>query len=128
MYKKRGNDIRDETSGASVKHKKQAPVPYKNPKKRKKSIDEGSTLTPLAPTFRREDLERLEKEHEQILAESDAPEVSDDSSESEKAENASSRGDMRAANDEDAVENNSDGASDTKADKQISADTESDEA
>lgn len=61
--------------------KKKAPVAYKNPKKRKKSIDEGSSITPLTPTFRREDLERLEREHAIVMnesAETDEPTVSDD--------------------------------------------------
>lgn len=68
VYSKRPNDIHEQKEQDTKK--KQAPVPYKNPKKRKKSIDEGASLTPLTPTFRREDLERLEKEHEQILTES----------------------------------------------------------
>lgn len=70
VYAKRVNDIYDESAKVQTKTKKQ-PVPYKNPKKRKKSIDEGTSLTPLTPTFRREDLERLQKEHETIIAESD---------------------------------------------------------
>lgn len=76
VYSKRANDIGSEAEEEKPqsKPKKQA-VPYKNPKKRKKSIDEGTTLTPLAPTFRREDLERLEKEHEQILSEANADDV-----------------------------------------------------
>lgn len=65
VYVKRPNDI--EEGGTAVK--KKPPAPYKNPKKGKKSIDEGSSITPLTPTFRREDLERLQKEHEQIMRE-----------------------------------------------------------
>lgn len=68
-YTKRPNDVNDVKPEQAVK-KKQPSAPYKNPKKRKRSIDEGASITPLAPTFRREDLERLEKEHEQILKES----------------------------------------------------------
>jgi len=73
VYSKRPNDIHEEAEkqSSSGNKQKKAPAPYKNPKKRKKSIDEGSSITPLAPTFRREDLERLEKEHEQVLAESE---------------------------------------------------------
>lgn len=72
VYTKRPSDIEDQAEKqARAKSKKQAPVPYKNPKKRKKSIDEGANLTPLMPTFRREDLQRLEKEHEQIMTESE---------------------------------------------------------
>ncbi len=63
-----------EKSSEGTQKKRQAPVPYKNPKKRKKSIDEGTSITPLAPTFRREDLERLEKEHQDIMKESDLAE------------------------------------------------------
>lgn len=71
-YTKRGNDIADDgDSERPAQQKKRAPAQYKNPKKRKKSIDEGASITPLAPTFRREDLERLEKEHERVLAESE---------------------------------------------------------
>ncbi|MCM1368596.1 MAG: hypothetical protein NC184_07295 [Roseburia sp.] len=71
VYAKRPDDIADQAEKqARNKQRKQAAAPYKNPKKRKKSIDEGSDITPLAPTFRREDLQRLEKEHEQILNES----------------------------------------------------------
>ena len=66
----------------TAQKKRQPSAPYKNPKKRKKSIDEGTTLTPLSPTFRREDLERLEKEHQEIMQESepddDADEVDDE--------------------------------------------------
>lgn len=68
---KRVNDIHDDDEKPTEK-KRQAPAPYKNPKKRKKSIDEGSSITPLAPTFRREDLERLRSEHENVIAESDS--------------------------------------------------------
>lgn len=79
VYAKRGNDIREQAEEqAQSRTKKRAPVPYKNPKKRKKSIDEGSTITPLAPTFRREDLERLEKEHEQVLRESESLDIDDE--------------------------------------------------
>lgn len=70
VYAKRVNDIYDEKAKPQPKAKKQ-PTSYKNPKKRKKSIDEGTSLTPLTPMFRREDLERLQKEHETIIAESD---------------------------------------------------------
>lgn len=70
-YTKRGNDISDDDPDRPAQPKKRAPVQYKNPKKRKKSIDEGASITPLAPTFRREDLERLEKEHERVMAESE---------------------------------------------------------
>lgn len=65
LYTKRESDIAE----AAEKAKKKQPATYKNPKKRKKSIDEGTTLTPLTPTFRREDLERLQREHEQIMRE-----------------------------------------------------------
>lgn len=68
VYAKRPDDIYERAEEKAAK--KKAPVPYKNPKKRKKSIDEGVSITPLAPTFRREDLERLEKEHEQVINES----------------------------------------------------------
>ncbi|MDE7164210.1 MAG: hypothetical protein K2O04_02140 [Clostridiales bacterium] len=65
VYTKRENDIGEEPE----KSKKKQPATYKNPKKRKKSIDEGASITPLTPTFRREDLERLQREHEQIMRE-----------------------------------------------------------
>ncbi|MCH5162896.1 MAG: hypothetical protein J1G38_05350 [Clostridiales bacterium] len=71
VYTKRVNDVNDVDEKQQAKQKKQQPSPYKNPKKRKKSIDEGTSITPLTPMFRREDLERLEKEHEQVLTESD---------------------------------------------------------
>lgn len=66
VYTKRENDFQSEQE----KPKKKQPATYKNPKKRKKSIDEGSSITPLMPTFRREDLERLQREHEQIMRDS----------------------------------------------------------
>lgn len=69
VYAKRASDFDDEKT-EQVGKKKQQPVAYKNPKKRKKSIDEGASITPLTPTFRREDLERLEKEHEKVMRES----------------------------------------------------------
>lgn len=65
VYSKRERDELNENDRA----KKKQPTTYKNPKKRKKSIDEGTSITPLAPTFRREDLERLQREHEQIMRE-----------------------------------------------------------
>ncbi len=77
LYQRRPTDIDEERQKEIAKKNKQ-PVPYKNPKKRKKSIDEGAGLTPLAPTFRREDLERLEQEHKRIMEESEVPEADDD--------------------------------------------------
>lgn len=85
VYSKRESDLEEETP-----QQKKKPVAYKNPKKRKRSIDEGSSITPLAPTFRREDLERLQREHEQVLKESvetaddDTPETADSDEQSEK--------------------------------------------
>lgn len=70
MYAKRKTEI-EEMRAASQQKKKNGSTSYKNPKKRKKSIDEGATITPLTPTFRREDLERLEKEHAEVLKEND---------------------------------------------------------
>lgn len=67
VYSKRESDVLSEPEKA----KKKQPTTYKNPKKRKKSIDEGTSITPLTPTFRREDLERLQREHEQIMREGD---------------------------------------------------------
>lgn len=90
VYAKRPSDFDDENSSAPAK-KKQQPVAYKNPKKRKKSIDEGSSITPLTPTFRREDLERLEKEHQTVMRESedeDAP----DGAEPAEAQNVEASG------------------------------------
>ncbi len=72
VYTKRVNDINDDDGDKKrAEKKRQAPAPYKNPKKRKKSIDEGASITPLTPMFRREDLERLQSEHEQVQSESD---------------------------------------------------------
>ncbi|MDE6293175.1 MAG: hypothetical protein K2L88_00960, partial [Clostridiales bacterium] len=68
VYTKRESDVQAEME----KPKKKQPTTYKNPKKRKKSIDEGASITPLAPTFRREDLERLQREHEQIMREGES--------------------------------------------------------
>ena len=79
-YTKRVSDVAEE----KPEKKKQQPAAYKNPKKRKKSIDEGASITPLAPMFRREDLERLQKEHEQVLNES-VDEYGDDLGEIEDA-------------------------------------------
>lgn len=70
-YGKRDGEEKTDGEGGGISAKgKKSPSSYKNPKKRKKSIDEGSSITPLMPTFRREDLERLEKEHEKVLSES----------------------------------------------------------
>ncbi len=72
VYAKRPNEIEEARAAeSSAQTKKKQPAPYKNPKKRKKSIDEGANITPLTTTFRREDLERLAKEHEEILRESE---------------------------------------------------------
>lgn len=73
-YSKRPSDIeeqREKDQPNNQPNKPKKPAQYKNPKKRKKSIDEGSDITPLTPTFRREDLERLEREHERVMSESD---------------------------------------------------------
>lgn len=104
-YAKRKTDIEEAREQARSK-KTGAATPYKNPKKRKKSIDEGASITPLAPTFRREDLERLQKEHEAVLDESnvgddtdtdaDAPKV-DDNSEPDIAPNDNSVADVDTA-------------------------------
>ncbi|MCH5155111.1 MAG: hypothetical protein J1F69_00745 [Clostridiales bacterium] len=83
VYSKRERDVLTETE----KTKKKQPTTYKNPKKRKKSIDEGASITPLAPTFRREDLERLQREHEQIMREDeDDASAEQASSDAEQAE------------------------------------------
>ena len=72
VYSKRPNEIEDARAAEEISQtKKKQPAPYKNPKKRKKSIDEGASITPLSATFRREDLERLAKEHEEIMRESE---------------------------------------------------------
>ncbi|MDE5562238.1 MAG: hypothetical protein K2J01_01675 [Clostridiales bacterium] len=76
VYSKRERDELSEPERA----KKKQPTAYKNPKKRRKSIDEGTSITPLTPTFRREDLERLQREHEQIMREgeeNDEPQVAE---------------------------------------------------
>lgn len=76
VYQKRTNDLSDDgDADKKVAAKKKTATPYKNPKKRKKSIDEGASITPLTPTFRREDLERLEKEHEKVMQESEEDEL-----------------------------------------------------
>ncbi|MDE7405823.1 MAG: hypothetical protein K2M89_02990 [Clostridiales bacterium] len=74
VYSKRERDELSEPERA----KKKQPTAYKNPKKRKKSIDEGTSITPLTPTFRREDLERLQREHEQIMREGEEDDEPDD--------------------------------------------------
>ncbi len=74
VYSKRESDLADAEKTA----KKKSPTPYKNPKKRKRSIDEGSSITPLTPTFRREDLERLQSEHEKVIRESNLDEMTDE--------------------------------------------------
>ncbi len=89
VYVKRVNDVNEQSEDRSEQKQKKAPVPYKNPKKRKKSIDDGATITPLTPTFRREDLERLEREHESILSEERTVDESEDGGECvESEENA----------------------------------------
>lgn len=77
VYSKRERDEQSEPERA----KKKQPTAYKNPKKRKKSIDEGTSITPLTPTFRREDLERLQREHEQIMREGEEDDRPDDDAE-----------------------------------------------
>ena len=72
VYSKRKTDI--EELNDDKQKKRTSPTPYKNPKKRKKSIDEGASITPLMPTFRREDLERLQREHEAVLNDDDSDE------------------------------------------------------
>ena len=88
-YSKRQNDL------SESKEKKKGAIPYKNPKKRKRSIDEGASITPLTPTFRREDLERLEQEHKMVMKESEEdgeepPEIEIDTQGVEVAAQASS--------------------------------------
>lgn len=78
VYTKRESDVQEESVKAK---KKQQPATYKNPKKRKKSIDEGASITPLTPTFRREDLERLQREHEQIMREGEEDDAESPSTE-----------------------------------------------
>ena len=70
-YSKRPTEVEEQRAKDQAGKPKKQPSQYKNPKKRKKSIDEGSSITPLMPTFRREDLERLEREHEQVMSESE---------------------------------------------------------
>ena len=81
VYSKRERDELSEPDKA----KKKQPITYKNPKKRKKSIDEGTSITPLTPTFRREDLERLQREHDQIMRESEEGETPPDKAEPKDA-------------------------------------------
>ncbi len=121
VYTKRANDIYDtdkkDGEDAVQKTKKQAPVPYKNPKKRKKSIDEGATVTPLTPTFRREDLERLQKEHDDLERESrdvtdEDAEQDSDAVNTEKVDNAAGTADEHVGSEEtrqDAENNAADG-------------------
>ncbi|MCH5160433.1 MAG: magnesium transporter [Clostridiales bacterium] len=102
--------------------KKKGPVPYKNPKKRKKSIDEGASITPLAPTFRREDLERLEKEHRDVLRESaddELGEIDDDLpvQDGEVAPDSDETPDVH-----DSVSEHNDGMSDEEAAEKIDGD------
>ncbi|MCH5351606.1 MAG: hypothetical protein J1F39_06540 [Clostridiales bacterium] len=82
VYSRRKTDI-EELREDSQK-KKTSPMQYKNPKKRKKSIDEGATITPLMPTFRREDLERLQREHEAVLNDGAEEEREDEEIESDE--------------------------------------------
>lgn len=76
-YGKREHDAEEYDAKAN---KKKAQTNYKNPKKRKKSIDEGASITPLVPMFKREDLERLQREHERVAADSDVDGEREDNS------------------------------------------------
>lgn len=72
VYKKRQSEVEELRDKQTEKQTEKRPEQkrYVNPKKKKKrSIDEGKSITPLAPTFNRADLERLEKEHKEVLSE-----------------------------------------------------------
>lgn len=74
VYVKKPNELDEAVIAKKSKQAAPAPVKFQNPKKKKKSIDDGANINPLAPTFNRADLERLKKEQEADLeAVSDEP-------------------------------------------------------
>lgn len=64
IYVKKPTELDEVALAKKTKRATSAPVKYQNPKKKKKSIDDGAEINPLAPTFNREDLERLKREQE----------------------------------------------------------------
>ncbi|HEY8424141.1 MAG TPA: hypothetical protein VIL23_05230 [Clostridia bacterium] len=69
IYRKSKEDIARRRKEAEERRKKAANAKYVNPKKKKRSIDEGKTITPLEVTFSREDLKRLAEEKKQLMLE-----------------------------------------------------------
>ncbi|HEY8444089.1 MAG TPA: hypothetical protein VIL24_04765 [Clostridia bacterium] len=69
IYRKSKEEIARKRKEAEERRKKAANTKFVNPKKRKRSIDEGKSITPLEVTFSREDLKRLAEEKKQLESE-----------------------------------------------------------
>lgn len=71
IYRKSKEEIIRKRKEAEERRKKAANTKYVNPKKRKRSIDEGQSITPLTTTFSREDLKKLAEEKKRLQSDND---------------------------------------------------------
>lgn len=78
IYRKSREEIERRRKEAQERRKKAANTRFINPKKRKRSIDEGKGITPLTTTFSREDLKRLAQERKELETEQDESEDNTD--------------------------------------------------
>jgi hypothetical protein len=69
IYRKSKEEIERKRKEAEERRKKAANTKFVNPKKKKRSIDEGTSITPLEVTFSREDLKRLAEEKKKLQSE-----------------------------------------------------------
>jgi hypothetical protein len=78
IYRRNREEIERKRKEAQERRKKAANTRFVNPKKRKRSIDEGKSITPLATTFSREDLKKLAQERKELESEHDLTEDNTD--------------------------------------------------
>jgi hypothetical protein len=77
IYRKSKEEIERKRKEAEERRKKAANTKFVNPKKKKRSIDEGTNITPLEVTFSREDLKRLAEEKKQLKSEQEGNDEAD---------------------------------------------------
>jgi len=69
IYRKSKEEKERKRQEEIERRKKAANMRFVNPKKKKRSIDEGKDITPLATTFSRSDLKKLADERKELQAE-----------------------------------------------------------
>lgn len=69
IYRKSKEEKERKRQEEIERRKKAANIRFVNPKKKKRSIDEGKDITPLATTFSRSDLKKLSEEKKELKAE-----------------------------------------------------------